>query len=694
MGILEDSVSLKNLSHLEIDVVGFINGKDFINYFLERLPNLETLTLVNYPNVYLKKESFEDNFKGALAYCSQYGLRRTKGLKKVIIKEFNHDIVFLLGLLMKSCTELEEIMLHYPSSYNKFMMTVGFQYLQRFETASPEPPSFHFFPRMRRPGAFFSSAAICSAWLRESLFSSAFSIQFGTPCVRGKPYNINQWKVVYLMTLFFTYSLSFPSRTYSGSESCLQCSITKPYVLPFLPSASLIIVLITALANNDWIIRLFRDFHIHELSLDYKLRSFFSMLLPSFAEFESLKVLKISMEQFNTAVKQLPKMKLASLETLHIKWIGADASFPKWISESFPSLKHLFLQKIIYCKGEEDFIIESSSLKYLAISHCSWFLFLRLLTPNLHTLNCCFGKYSWSRLQSSSHSLQSLTWVHGADRNRLHHDEEVFQNLQITTTIPRLVIMGVSYDCVLAPLLDTMRSARELHIDTEVLQEFKMKRVFQDYYGERLVKNLRHLEIHVQKCIDGRNYITFLERSSNLETLTLVDSQNDGSDYDSNPFLKERSVVDNFKKALRRCRKNKVRRTKGLKKVKLITKEFKYRIVLVIGWLIKSCEDLEEVSLNYPYCFHRFMMRDGLQHLQSFPRASHQPPSFYFLPKRSAKDQPTPILIAEEDQKKKALIEELDKLVERLRVPSEYATCLTGGSFDEARMIQNVEAYE
>ncbi|KAK6256686.1 hypothetical protein QUC31_000145 [Theobroma cacao] len=42
----------------------------------------------------------------------------------------------------------------------------------------------------------------------------------------------------------------------------------------------------------------------------------------------------------------------------------------------------------------------------------------------------------------------------------------------------------------------------------------------------------------------------------------------------------------------------------------------------------------------------------------------------------------------------KALIEELDKLLERLRVPSEYAACLTGGPFDEARMLQNVEACE
>ncbi|XP_010255019.1 PREDICTED: exocyst complex component SEC3A isoform X2 [Nelumbo nucifera] len=42
----------------------------------------------------------------------------------------------------------------------------------------------------------------------------------------------------------------------------------------------------------------------------------------------------------------------------------------------------------------------------------------------------------------------------------------------------------------------------------------------------------------------------------------------------------------------------------------------------------------------------------------------------------------------------KALVEELDKLVERLRVPSEYAASLTSGSFDESRMLQNIEACE
>ncbi|GKV04756.1 hypothetical protein SLEP1_g16871 [Rubroshorea leprosula] len=42
----------------------------------------------------------------------------------------------------------------------------------------------------------------------------------------------------------------------------------------------------------------------------------------------------------------------------------------------------------------------------------------------------------------------------------------------------------------------------------------------------------------------------------------------------------------------------------------------------------------------------------------------------------------------------KTLIEELDKLLERLQVPSEHAASLTGGSFDEAHMLQNVEACE
>ncbi|XP_004501046.1 exocyst complex component SEC3A-like isoform X2 [Cicer arietinum] len=42
----------------------------------------------------------------------------------------------------------------------------------------------------------------------------------------------------------------------------------------------------------------------------------------------------------------------------------------------------------------------------------------------------------------------------------------------------------------------------------------------------------------------------------------------------------------------------------------------------------------------------------------------------------------------------KTLIEELDKLLEQLNIPSEYSAFLTGDSFDEAQMLQNIEACE
>ncbi|QCE16583.1 Exocyst complex component Sec3 [Vigna unguiculata] len=42
----------------------------------------------------------------------------------------------------------------------------------------------------------------------------------------------------------------------------------------------------------------------------------------------------------------------------------------------------------------------------------------------------------------------------------------------------------------------------------------------------------------------------------------------------------------------------------------------------------------------------------------------------------------------------KSLIEELDKLLEQLSIPAEYSACLTGDSFDEAEMQQNIEACE
>ncbi|KAJ8467007.1 hypothetical protein OPV22_029559 [Ensete ventricosum] len=42
----------------------------------------------------------------------------------------------------------------------------------------------------------------------------------------------------------------------------------------------------------------------------------------------------------------------------------------------------------------------------------------------------------------------------------------------------------------------------------------------------------------------------------------------------------------------------------------------------------------------------------------------------------------------------KALIEELDKLLERFEIPAEHEASLTGGSFDEDNMVKNIEACE
>ncbi|XP_051139277.1 exocyst complex component SEC3A-like isoform X2 [Andrographis paniculata] len=47
-----------------------------------------------------------------------------------------------------------------------------------------------------------------------------------------------------------------------------------------------------------------------------------------------------------------------------------------------------------------------------------------------------------------------------------------------------------------------------------------------------------------------------------------------------------------------------------------------------------------------------------------------------------------------ESANNKALIEELDKLLEKLRIPSEYIACLSGGSFDEGNMHENIDACE
>ena len=65
--------------------------------------------------------------------------------------------------------------------------------------------------------------------------------------------------------------------------------------------------------HEQWIVQLFGFFRVNELSLHYKLPSIFGSL----PKFESLKILKLNMKEYDTIVK-LPKMKLPCLETLHV----------------------------------------------------------------------------------------------------------------------------------------------------------------------------------------------------------------------------------------------------------------------------------------------------------------------------------------------------------------------------------------
>ncbi|KAI9109578.1 hypothetical protein K1719_019632 [Acacia pycnantha] len=176
-------------------------------------------------------------------------------------------------------------------------------------------------------------------------------------------------------------------------------------------------------------------------------------------------------------LENLPKMKLASLETLHMKSFGADDSLDEWISQSFPSLKHLSLQQIINWADKQYFTIQSSSLEDLEILGCSCFKLVRLITENLRTLDCFIDFDDVPEhetkfiLENRAPNLQSLTWVGAADpiSYRLHHDEETFQDLQVTT-MRRSFIIKESNVNLLIQLFKAIPLARELHIDIEVLK--------------------------------------------------------------------------------------------------------------------------------------------------------------------------------------------------------------------------------
>ncbi|KAL6012448.1 Exocyst complex component S3A [Asimina triloba] len=99
-------------------------------------------------------------------------------------------------------------------------------------------------------------------------------------------------------------------------------------------------------------------------------------------------------------------------------------------------------------------------------------------------------------------------------------------------------------------------------------------------------------------------------------------------------------------------------------------------------------EDIEseKVTWSSVVCDHKIWYRVVVCRLQ---KAISSGFFFFFFPIESRNNK-----LEMQSVNNKSLIEELDKLLERLRVPSEYAASLTGGSFDEGCMLQNIEACE
>ncbi|KAK4281566.1 hypothetical protein QN277_013041 [Acacia crassicarpa] len=346
-----------------------------------------------------------------------------------------------------------------------------------------------------------------------------------------------------------------------------------------------------------WLCRLFQAFRVDQLSLKYELPSIFKSL----PKFQSLKVLKLVMTEHCVSVK-LPEIKLASLETLHMEGIETQDLVGEWVSQSFPSLKRLFLYDVNVPRvstKQLDLIIRSSCLEDLTLKRCCGFKSVRIITDKLRALsyfncrfcvNCVFGlkKHDEIVVEVSAPNLRSFTW--DGPPARLCYDKMAFKSLH-KATITGIVFHNLNLG---EQLFEAIRWVEILSLDTLVLK---------DLYGMPLISfgDVRYLEIQVKRKFfyNVDDVLTnFLKRISNLDILALAPD-----DYyeEPDPF--------DFKDALRECKKTKWKKIKGLKKVKLATGSMYFAIAFLIGMLKKSCVHMEEMTLIYPSCYHKSVER-------------------------------------------------------------------------------------
>ncbi|KAK4284626.1 hypothetical protein QN277_001431 [Acacia crassicarpa] len=378
--------------------------------------------------------------------------------------------------------------------------------------------------------------------------------------------------------------------------------------------------------HTHWILNLHEAFLVDELSVEYQLPCVFK-ILPRLG---SLKVLKLDMLRCFSV--KLPVMKLTSLETLYMRCIVPDDPTDEWVSQSFPSLKHLSLidvfvkKKDVMKTKQRGLTIRSSCLEDLVIHRCCCYKTFRVITENLRALSyaTCESYHCYHRVDEDELSLEisapllqtfSLDGFPGQLRC-----EGTFKNLNIAslTETDRLSSTQLN-SCI--HLSKALCKGTILHTDMRLLEGlYKIRKTPISF------ENIRHVQIQISRwwwiyAYDTGDMVSnFLERSlPNVETLTLMN--------DSSKAIVEK-VHRYDEEIVRVCGVAERREIKRLRKVEFIIREMNEMMAFLIGVLKEWCVDLEEMILNYPSHYHKSITR----YLESFDMAyNYAPLSINFL---------------------------------------------------------------
>ena len=169
---------------------------------------------------------------------------------------------------------------------------------------------------------------------------------------------------------------------------------------------------------------------------------------------------------------KLPKITLASLETLIMDSMGVTQSVGHWVSKYFPSLKCLSLKNVT---SHHPLNICISSLENLMISDdCIWHI--KIWTEKLQNLDFCSGsltnyhKSKERKVEISAPNIQTLTWKGVPRRFSCREELRGLQRAIISAEEWRKDSKADVNCARLVELLQGVRWARHLHLDSWILK--------------------------------------------------------------------------------------------------------------------------------------------------------------------------------------------------------------------------------